>query len=507
MVSLLERLILHGKDHETAGKRTVQTLIDYGASANDVDNQGRSTLDVASSQGQPYLTAYLLQRVNDISSFSSRQLLELLFNTTRMNDYTSFNLLVEHSRDMHLDDESVQHFYALTAESTDNASFIDFYLSSQRWSSRSNLDNTEVLERAILRGHFTTAQRIFEQGHVNLSRRMPNKWGNESTILGWLLARAKKYQNAVSKIQFFLSLARGGKDVFFNVCLVEGMEFTALHAVSLYADYHPDLAASGPVMDIILDEYHDERHLNAQISGGRYAGCTALHLAVQGGNIAATDRLLQEEMMNSNILDDQGETAFDKVKKRWRNQARFMADVPMDQQQSQKEEHDQITSRLDHLLTQAGAICRKYISLVRKIDEGTILMEVFGSGEELFELNSTSKSPYCHRTESQIQLIDFGIDSAALDDISLGLAKCVRDLKPNHIFLIGTGSDLLDAESEVVRQKSSRLGTSGAASRSVSSATSSRLKVEVISHPTSRIRVTKTTMDHDLSELCDFLRR
>ena len=35
----------------------------------------------------------------------------------------------------------------------------------------------------------------------------------------------------------------------------------------------------------------------------------------------------------------------------------------------------------------------------------------------------------------------------------------------------------------------------------------SRLPVEIISHPLSRIRVVKTTMDAELSDLCDFLRR
>ena len=70
-------------------------------------------------------------------------------------------------------------------------------------------------------------------------------------------------------------------------------------------------------------KYHEFHHLNAQMSGGENDGCPALHLAIQGGNVEAIQRLLEEDA-DTSILDKRGESAYDKVKMRWRNQARFM---------------------------------------------------------------------------------------------------------------------------------------------------------------------------------------
>jgi ankyrin repeat protein len=393
-LGLMERLLLHGRDYQIACKQTIQTLVDHGASTSEVDNRGQSALDIASSQGQLFLTAYLLQQESDLSGLQPQHLLELLFNTTRINDYASFNLLLDHAErvnQLNLDDDSMQHFYALTAERTNNISFIDFYLDSQRWSSISNRDDTEVFERAILKGHFDSARRIFEQGRVNIRKRLLQGEGDYSTTFGRLIIRAKKFKNAVDKVKFFLSLTGSIDDVFFKVARIHDMELTALHLACLYANYLPGLAASGPVMEAILENYSEARHLNARTLGDRSAGYTALHLAVEGGNLPAADRLLQTNI-NTNILNDEGETALDKVKMRWRNQARFMTDVPSEEKQAKQERHDKITERLTYLLERAGAICRKYFALVKKVDENTIFMEVFGGRAELVPLDSTSKS-------------------------------------------------------------------------------------------------------------------
>ena len=389
--SLLGRLLLHGNRHQLACKRTIQMLIDYGSNPLEVDNRGRSALEVASLQGHPFLTAYVLQSHSDLSKLTPSHFLELLFNCARVRDYTSFNLLVESGEGIAMDDDLVNHFFARTTEITDDVSFIDFYLNSQRRGSRASLDDNEVFERSLLQGNFSTAQRIFEDGHVNLSRRMINEWGDETTMFGRLLARSKKYYNTVEKIRFFLSLTQGGDDAFFNVGRVHGMEMTALHVLSLYADYRADLVSPLPAMNAILEYYYEDRHLNARVSGGRFSGCTALHLAIDGGNIDSAGRLLNAGA-ETDIINDQGETPFDMVKIRWRNQARYMTDLQHNRWQSAREEHDRITERLTDLLSQYDAKARKYWGLVRKINPILIQMEIFGSGEpEDVLLNAASK--------------------------------------------------------------------------------------------------------------------
>jgi len=389
--SLLGRLLLHGNNHQSACRRTIQILVDHGSDPSELDNRTRSALEVASLQGHPFLTAYILQFHTDLSKLTPSQFLELLFNTVRVRDYTSFNLLVEHSPGIDMDDDLVDHFFARTTEITDDVSFIDFYLNGQRRDSRTNSNDNEVFERAILQGNFTIAQRIFEDGHVNLRRRMVNEWGNESTIFGRLLARSKKYYNAVDKIRFFLSLTQGGDEVFFNVGRVHDMEMSALHVVSIHADYRPDLVSSLPPMNAILEKYYEDSHLNACVSGGRYAGCTALHLAIDGGNIDSAGRLLNEGA-ETDIVNDQGETAFDLVKIRWRNQARYMTDLPHDRWRAAREDHDRITERLTDLLERHDAKARKYWGMVRKINPILIQLEVFGhSASDDVLLNSASK--------------------------------------------------------------------------------------------------------------------
>jgi ankyrin repeat protein len=388
--SLLERLLLHGNKHQSACRRTIQILVDHGSDPSELDNRTRSALDIASLQGHPFLTAYILQSHTNLSKVTPSQFLELLFNTARVHDYTSFDLLVEHIKGIDMNDDLVDHFFARTTEITDDIPFIDFYLNSQRRDSRTNLDDNEVFERAILQGNFSTAQRIFEDGHVNLRKRMVNEWGNESTIFGRLLARSKKYYNAVDKIRFFLSLTQGGDDAFFDVGRLHDMEMSALHVVSIHADYRPDLVSSLPSMNAILEYYYEDRHLNDCVSGGRYAGCTALHLAIEGGNVDSAGRLLNEGA-KTDVVNDQGESAFDLVKIRWRNQARYMTDLPHDRWRAAREDHDRITERLTDLLERHDAKARKYDGMVKKINPILIELEVFGhAGPDEVLLNSAS---------------------------------------------------------------------------------------------------------------------
>ena len=388
------RLLIHGRDHFKACKQTIQTLIDHGASLSEIDSAGRSAIEFASRQGNIFLTAYLLQTDTSSPKFQPWQFLETLYNTAAINDFDTFNLLLEHGNDVALDDETIQHFYVLTAETTNNTSFIEFFLESGRWNSPSKRDDSEIFERALIRGNFDVARRVYEGGRVDLCRRLGNEDGY-STIFGRLMARAKKFKNGIDRVEEFLSIAGGADEIFFNAVNTQGMELTALHAACLYSAYLSGLAAAGPVMDAILERYNEPRHLNAQVTTGTYAGFTALHIAANGGNVPAVARLLQMNL-NTNMLDDQGESPLDKVKMRWRNQNRFMGDVPVEKRRAWKERHDQITVKLTFLMEQSGAQCRKYFAMVRKVDESNIIMEVFRTGEaDLLPLNDESKYTNC----------------------------------------------------------------------------------------------------------------
>lgn len=389
---LLRRLLLHGNDHQAACKRTIQILVDYGSNPAELDNQGRSILEIATLQGQPFLTAYAICHQSKLPKLTPPYFLELLFNTVKIHDYTSFQLLVDHGEGINIDtdDDLVSQFLARTVEITDNVRFIDLYLDSRKCVTGKNIDN-EVFERALLSCNWNAAQRVFQAGQVNLHKRITNEQGNESTVFCRLLARSKKYYNTVDKIRFFLSLTKSPDDLFFNIGLIDHMHMTALHSVSLYAEYRPDLASSLPVMNAILEYYYQPHHLNAQVSGGRFSGYTALHLAIEGGNIDAAGRLLNEGAA-TDILNQSGESAFDLVKVRWRSQTRYMTHLPHNQWRSAREAHDRVTERLTDLLLQHDAKPERYLAMFQKISLVSIRMEVFSThnSEDLL-LNSTSK--------------------------------------------------------------------------------------------------------------------
>lgn len=98
-----------------------------------------------------------------------------------------------------------------------------------------------------------------------------------------------------------------------------------------------------------------------------------------------------------------------------------------------------------------------------------------------------------------------------LDEALPGAGKVASDLKPDHTFLISTGDQMLMAENEVrgrsivTQNGAGQSDASGLASTATGS--DSQALVETISHPLSRIRVVKTSMDTELSDLCDFLRK
>lgn len=67
------------------------------------------------------------------------------------------------------------------------------------------------------------------------------------------------------------------------------------------------------------------------------------------------------------------------------------------------------------------------------------------------------------------------------------------------------------AENEVQGQNMKAQNSAGQSDASnlahIAAGSGSRLPVEIISHPLSRVRVVKTTMDAELTDLCDFLRK
>ena len=134
-----------------------------------------------------------------------------------------------------------------------------------------------------------------------------------------------------------------------------------------------------------------------------------------------------------------------------------------------------------------------------------------------------------------MSLTESQTDLRALDSVLPGMAKVTCDLKPGHIFLISTSSKLLDAESEVHSLKGveaeggrsnpalarwstgscqsnpasarSNTGVGPSTANSPRRTVESSSEVEIISHPSSHIRVTKSTLDHELTDICDWLRR
>jgi len=107
-------------------------------------------------------------------------------------------------------------------------------------------------------------------------------------------------------------------------------------------------------------------------------------------------------------------------------------------------------------------------------------------------------------------------DLRRLDDAFAGLAKLSCELKPDHIFLIGNSRDLETIAAEIATRnaKIASVGPGGLVQAQqqtgqgrAAGATGSTLRGEVIGVSPHGALSIKTSLDHDLPDLCDLLRR
>lgn len=177
-------------------------------------------------------------------------------------------------------------------------------------------EKASLFESEVLGGYFDHARELSKSSECDLICRRTEKGKGESTLLGRLIRDSKVYQASEAQALFLLSLARHESDeLFWNVLEGEdGSNLTALHAAVFY--FEPSHVQQGrtaiPILNEVIGLWSKCVHLE-QLTSDTDAGTSALHLAVESGNLEALQYIAREAEgpLNWNILNGKGETPLD----------------------------------------------------------------------------------------------------------------------------------------------------------------------------------------------------
>ncbi|OAL40212.1 hypothetical protein AYO20_00632 [Fonsecaea nubica] len=177
-------------------------------------------------------------------------------------------------------------------------------------------EKISLFESAVLGGYFHRARELYKSPNDLICRRDEKDRG-KSTLLGRLIRDSKIYKASEAQTLFLLSLVPDGSDELFENVLEgeeEGSSLTALHAAVFYLE--PSHAQRGrtalPVLDAIVGLWPESDHLE-RLTSDTKDGTTALHIAVESGNLDALRYIAREAEgpLNWNVLNGKGETPLD----------------------------------------------------------------------------------------------------------------------------------------------------------------------------------------------------
>lgn len=302
--------LIHGKYFEQVPVKCVQLLIEYGADPMAHMGENDHPITIACVSGNIATLKYLWDYKNGSLRPTSRVWMNTLQHVIFNRHYLTFDFLIDHRGDIAPD-------RAIDKKAIEKCLFTSndqhFVLGSlklilqQPKSSDPTSDHTELFEIAVTAGQFEAARLLFQNGGVNLMRRI-----DDSTILGSLISVSSNFPNMEQKVTFILSLLPNKDELFWNVTCLEGSMFTALQAIVLFSTNGGRMCAG--VFENILGHFNGPQYLNAQIKGAarhKYTGFTALHLAAQCGNSDAVIMLLLSPRINSNLLSSHGDSPAD----------------------------------------------------------------------------------------------------------------------------------------------------------------------------------------------------
>ncbi|KAH6954812.1 ankyrin repeat-containing domain protein [Fusarium avenaceum] len=324
-----QRLVLSGVNFEEESRKTIQTLIENGASTDAVlqvhDVKMPAVFATAYHQCSADFVVSGLQlgfadqinaRFGGISSGGSA-----LFLAITHGDRVMFKALLDAGADVTGVDNSGLNPLHRAAKETDDVYFIEALLDRGLPVDPADQETISAFWVAVWTGNLTIARYLYDQGADR--ERIPTTV--KRNILGEMLFRHTR--NALGRIKFLLSLPdRDGSDGFM-VSIDENTRYSLLHfAIPYISEFAQDNEITGIMMAEILRRYNTPEHLD-NTSGPHEM--TALAMAAEVGNYFVARRLL-EYGANPNIPDQYGRTALDLVHKRYCFPETFVAKGKVD---------------------------------------------------------------------------------------------------------------------------------------------------------------------------------
>jgi ankyrin repeat protein len=395
-IGLARRMFYHGANHKEACLKTVDLLLRRGADPHKLATVAKKTglpvtaLDLACQRGQPYLVEFLLDYKAGMLRPGIKDWCNLLITVVTMSDRVTFEILLKYRPPFSKDESSsIEAILSTLAGHMDEVDFLH-QLNSLLLQTNGGLrpNFSAQFEIALYKGNLKAARFFFENGICDLETSRENE-----TLLTRLIVKSKLYRNVGKKIEFFLSLIPdtdlNNDRIFWSVCSSRESDrdlYTALHLATFHTEFRPRFRSDHSVLQVLLERFHEPRYLNAQVGGqnGEYIGFTALHLAVAGGNIPATDMLLQQANngLDINKLNAHGESPVDVGLLRMRSGKRDLEYWDIEERDQEIEEHhrdERTISLLSHLHI-AGARYHRYSQVVTRTEERVIFILNLGGG-------------------------------------------------------------------------------------------------------------------------------
>lgn len=177
------------------------------------------------------------------------------------------------------------------------------------------------------------------------------------TLLGRLMRQAIIYASKLQAVREFLALSGSREILFDSVWDVQMGRYNALQVAVGYFPHGKTKTLTAGLLELILQYFkHPTRHL-ACIHAPKSR--SLLHLAVRYGNAAAVEILLGYPSVDVSQRDDEAGTAFDRALNRlqdsWRDKELAYWEVAPDQLEGARDEWDNHTRTMIHVMQSKGA--------------------------------------------------------------------------------------------------------------------------------------------------------
>ncbi|KAF5662005.1 serine threonine kinase [Fusarium circinatum] len=359
----LQRILIHGKEHEEAFRKTFELLISAGCDPCKTTKRRHNLWVAAIQWGQPFVVRHLMDWQGGRLRPDNEEWLAYLMTAVGLQDTVTCDVLLEFAKLYSVPESQWAAFFTELVQTTDDSDVLDRF----KHHLASNTDHGEAVCQALLHGNFTSARWVYTNARCDIV----NAHLDGASCLGKLVLRSKTHSHAAIAVRELLELYELPAQLFENVFELGGSSFTALHLAALHLEYLTGSQMAGSVFQELLEFYNEPDHLNFKIKAGNYKGFTPLHLAVATCNIPAVKLLLAEEDVRINETGPDDKTAMDLALQNFSNQDK---DLDLWKVVSHKRQGSDLSHFLQALeiyeeLRNAGVTSNKIFAAVVRTDE------------------------------------------------------------------------------------------------------------------------------------------